>query len=463
MNFRDFRDDALTKVKLFLFKLKHFNWSRFTKGEKIFTVVTALVLVLASVAVVLDVAWIKPPDVTPGPDGGNDIVDTNGEDDVIPSYIDQMPSLSGDRKNGVYTFLLIGTDKGGGNTDTLMLVTYDVPNKQVNIASIPRDTMINGSWDIKKINSAYSVYKDGIGALKRYVKSITGFEPDFYAKIDLSAFVELVDLIGGVDFYVPQDMKYSDPYQDLYIDLKEGQQKLNGEKAMQLVRVRSYPNGDIGRVEVQQAFIKALIKQCISIQNWSKIKGYIDLVAKYVETDMELGEMLYFASEGLKIDFSTINTFTLPGNYGATCWSRALQRSVSYVTLYPDQLVEMINQYFNPYLTDVSKEFLDIMIVNKDGTISCTSGNLQDQKHNVQYLAWVEAQKQLEEEANNPDDPVDPDDSGATTQPGTEGTGDAPGTVVPPIDSGAETPQPGENETPADPGTSDENWDWIFQ
>ena len=108
----------------------------------------------------------------------------------------------------------------------------------------------DSSWDIKKINSVYSRYNDGIGALKKQVKTLVGFTPDFYVKVDLEMFVELVDLVGGVEFYVPQDMNYDDPWQDLHIHLEEGLQVLDGEKAMELVRFRRYSEGDIKRVEV---------------------------------------------------------------------------------------------------------------------------------------------------------------------------------------------------------------------
>ena len=89
--------------------------------------------------------------------------------------------------------------------------------------------------------------------------------------------MDLVDLVEGVEFYVPRDMDYDDPYQDLHIHLKEGRQVLDGEKAMQLVRFRGYDDGDIGRVAVQQDFLKALIKECLSLKHWGKIKAYIDL------------------------------------------------------------------------------------------------------------------------------------------------------------------------------------------
>ena len=124
----------------------------------------------------------------------------------------------------------------------------------------------------------------------------------------------------------------------------------------------------------------------------------------------------------------------------------------SYVTLYADEMVKLINSKFNPYLTDITVGMLDIMSINSDGTISCTSGKLQDTKHNSQYLAWLE-------EKNKPQDP-EPEDPG-TTDPGTTDPGTAdPGTTDPgTTDPGVTDPS---EPSPDAPGTNEEDWNWLF-
>lgn len=214
--------------------------------------------------------------------------------------------------------------------------------------------MINASWDIKKINSVYSRYNDGIGALKKQVKTLIGFTPDFYVKVDLEMFVELVDLVGGVEFYVPQDMNYDDDWQDLHIHLEEGLQVLDGEKAMELVRFRRYAEGDIKRVEVQQNFMKALIKECLSLEHWGKIKAYIDLAMDNVQTDLEFGSVVWFAAQALGLNgtkalsMDDVYTCTLPANYYARVWSRSTGNEQSYVTIYPNQVVELDKRALQP-------------------------------------------------------------------------------------------------------------------
>lgn len=386
---------------------------RFFRSKKGKIVTVALCCVLAFVVGGLFALkdWVKPPDL-PDKIGNNqqnqiqqntqdqdtavpDEPDTPTDDELYPDdgFGGEVPEVSGDRKEGVYTFLLVGTDKDDGNTDTIMVVSYDTVNQDINIMSIPRDTMTNEKWDIKKINSVYSRYSDGMGALQKRVKTLIGFTPDFYVKVELKMFVELVDLIGGVDFYVPQDMNYDDPWQDLHIHLKEGQQVLDGEKAMQLVRFRRYAEGDIQRVKVQQDFMKALIKECISLKHWGKIKSYIKLGLSNVQTDLDFGSVVWFAANVLglndapALDMANVNTYTLPGNYIDGTWCRTLPNSgkQSYVTVYANQTVKLVNESFNPYKSNVTTGNLDIMSILPNGDIASSTGNLKDTEHN----AWM--------------------------------------------------------------------------
>ena len=121
------------------------------------------------------------------------------------------PETAAGRKEDYYTFLLIGRDTGGGgNTDTLILVSYVVANDQVNMMSIPRDTAVNVSWSTKKINSVYNASEEnggGIEGLKTQVLYVY-----LFVIIEWEAVGELVDAVGGVEFDVPRDMNYDDPY-----------------------------------------------------------------------------------------------------------------------------------------------------------------------------------------------------------------------------------------------------------
>ena len=372
-------------------------------GGKVFLIATACIVVLAAGALTAWSMWVKPPDLPAVPDStqtapkpSQDTPSTTPQgptdDDLYPDdgYMGEMPALSGDRKEGVYTFLLVGTDLDDGNTDTIMVASYDTVNQDVGIMSIPRDTMVNVKWDIKRINSVYSYNGRSIDALKKHISKVVGFTPDFYAKVDLSMFIKLVDLVEGVEFDVPQDMNYDDPAQDLHIHLKKGVQVLDGQSAMELVRFRRYPEGDIKRVEVQQAFMKALIKECLAMENWGKIKAYIDLAMENVQTDLEVGSVVWFAANVLGLNKGTpalkmenVETYTLPGNYNASTYSRAVGNNQSYVTINPKEVVELVNEHFNPYEQRVTTSMLDAMSIRSNGDIASSTGSLRDTQHNA--------------------------------------------------------------------------------
>ena len=332
------------------------------------------------------------------------------DDELYPDdgYGGDMPEVSGERKEGVYTFLLVGTDMDDGNTDTIMVASYDTVNQKISVMSIPRDTMINESWDIKKINSVYSRTGNSINSLANRIKKLVGFKPDYYVKVELTVFVQLVDLVGGVEFYVPCDMDYDDPYQDLHIHLKEGLQVLDGEKAMQLVRFRGYKGGDIKRAEVQQEFLKALIQECLSLKHWGKVKAYIDLALDNIQTDMDFGTVVWFAANvmGLNkapmLEMDNVNTYTLPGDYWGGTWCRSFNKSInegkqSYVTIYPNQVVKLVNESFNPYVQNITTAMLDAMSILENGDIASSTGALKDTKHN-EFMAVLRGEAYYDED-----------------------------------------------------------------
>lgn len=146
------------------------------------------------------------------------------------------------------------------------------------------------------------------------------------------------------------DMYYSDPSQDLLIDLKAGEQKLDGKQAMGLVRFRKgYASQDIQRTKVQQEFLKALAKQCLSLENLTaaKLKEYAEIFEENVVTDLSVGNMLYFAQQLMKCDFDAMKTYTIEGE-------GAMINGVSYYPLYASSIVKIVNESFNPYDVDLT-------------------------------------------------------------------------------------------------------------
>jgi anionic cell wall polymer biosynthesis LytR-Cps2A-Psr (LCP) family protein len=121
--------------------------------------------------------------------------------------------------------------------------------------------------------------------------------------------------LGGVDFDVPQRMKYTDPMQDLYIDLQPGMQHLDGDKAEQLVRFRSYPFGDIDRIKVQQNFLHAIAEQKLKVSYVGKIDDIYSVVIKNLETSMSPDDLVQCGKQLLDVGTENISTVTLPHSF----------------------------------------------------------------------------------------------------------------------------------------------------
>lgn len=217
--------------------------------------------------------------------------------------------------------LLVGSDGGGYNTDTLMLVMMDCKTQKLSILSIPRDTRIPnpyGGSGYSKINSVYAA--KGMDGLIRQVGEVTGLPINYYVMVDFAGFREAIDVLGGVEFDVPMRLKYDDPAQNLHIDLQPGLQRLDGDKAEQLVRSRNqYAMADIDRTKVQREFLKATITQHATPANLLKINDLYGLLTKYVKTNITLGDAIKYAPSLTKVNSEEIQMFILPGvtnNYG---------------------------------------------------------------------------------------------------------------------------------------------------
>ena len=245
-----------------------------------------------------------------------------------------------ERKQNFYTILVSGCDDGNGNSDTNILVAVDAENDYVYGVSIPRDTKAVWNGKSHKITAAFG--SGGVEKLAEVIGDQLGIPVDFTVSVDLKGFVALVDAIGGVDFDVPVDMNYEDPYQDLYIHFSAGMQHLTGEEALKVVRFREgYASQDIGRMETQQAFLKAVAQQTLTLSNVDKIPEFANIFMEYVETDLTLGNLAWLGKEAITMGSDAISFSTLPGEWKSP-----------YIYLDPDATLELVNQYLNPYVED---------------------------------------------------------------------------------------------------------------
>ena len=260
------------------------------------------------------------------------------------------------RRDGVYTVFLAATDAGGALTDTMMLMCYDTVKQTVGVVSIPRDTLV-----ARESGNPRLVYgKGGVEGRIEDVSNMLGIPIDGYIKVNIRGFITLVDYLGGVDFYVPCNMNYDDPAQNLSIHYTAGQRKLSGQQAMDVARFRKNNDGsgysDVGRTQTQQKLLVALAKKVLAWNNLTKINGFVEIFNKNVTTDLTLDNMMYFAGQAIHLDPSEgVETATLPGR------GDGIYHKVSYCyELDPEETLETVNRLINPYDRDMTLEDMNL-------------------------------------------------------------------------------------------------------
>ena len=211
----------------------------------------------------------------------------------------------------------------GERTDTLMVFSYDKEANIIDIISVPRDTYVDYGYEDagrRKINAVYG-YPDGKGGIKataNAVSKVLSVPIHEYITVDYDVVEDVVDAIGGVEVDIPFNMRYDDPYADppLHINLKKGEQLLDGEKAIQFLRWRKNNSGslgaegDIGRIKRQQEFVISAIKKGIQPSNLTKA---ITIGLKNTKTSMDLKEAMYFGTKLAGLKDENINAYSVVG------------------------------------------------------------------------------------------------------------------------------------------------------
>ncbi len=225
-------------------------------------------------------------------------------------------------KKSTINILLLGGDEVNANTDTIIVVNYNIKTAQINLLSIPRDTKVNVTGSYVKINYAYP--HGGPSLAKLTVEELLGIDMDYYVYIDTSVFRKIIDKLDGVDYYVPVNMDYDDPIQNLHIHLKKGQQHFDGKKSEQFMRFRQpnqytdeikqyYDGSDLKRIEAQQSFIKEVVHQKANVYYFSKIDELVDIIFNNIKTNIDIKDCLKLMANVTALDYSKINMYTLPG------------------------------------------------------------------------------------------------------------------------------------------------------
>lgn len=364
-------DDDISTQKLSKNVRMKTSYSR-KKQSKPHWLIIAIVLVVYAVVLLVG-SWLlfyKPeqPGATDLPFDVTPVNPDQSGDDKPPLTHEDDPSEGYKVREGVYNILLVAHDKEAHLADVTMLVNCDTVNNSISVMQIPRDTFIGLQLSTHKINEAFARYYGSAwnisgGSMKEVcLDALNDYEEmleqnlciniDYSVLMNLSGFRNIVDAIGGVPIYVPHEMIYDDPAQDLYINLPEGYRVLNGNEAEQFVRFRdNYVQADLGRVNAQKIFLTAMFTQVKSVVKSLDIPAMNALATEVfnnVYTEMNVSNILFFAKFLLKVDLSHVNMTTIPGNMAGNHY--VVNRAAT---------LEVINQYFNIYTKKISDSIFD--------------------------------------------------------------------------------------------------------
>lgn len=215
----------------------------------------------------------------------------SGQSSFVEVVMNVMPSRSAPR-----TVLVLGTDATPGTkrTDTMIVFHIDPDSGKIGMLSIPRDSRVEiPDHGLDKINHAFAY--GGADLSVQTVSRLLNIPIDNYIHVDLDAVGKIIDSIGGVDIEVPKNMHYTDRAGGLYINFKKGLQHMTGADAMGYLRFRHDLTGDIGRVERQQAFVKAVMTKVMTAGNIVRSPVLIAELLKCVDTNLSTGEVLSLA------------------------------------------------------------------------------------------------------------------------------------------------------------------------
>ena len=237
--------------------------------------------------------------------------------------------------------LVMGKDKTSGLSDVIMLVSFDKDSGSASVMQIPRDTYAKyTSVSPRKINAAPKIL--GEDGFCTFLSENLGIKIDGYVSFELETFGRIVDIIGGVEMTLTRDFKYSDPEQNLYINLKKGNQTLNGKQAQMLVRYRKgYIRGDLDRLDMQKKFMAAFMAKVQKSVNITNIYSMATEILPLVKTDMNAGTLLALGISALKVDSEKVAFLTLPGED-----ARAGENGASYYVMSAKSTHEALVTYF---------------------------------------------------------------------------------------------------------------------
>lgn len=201
-----------------------------------------------------------------------------------------------------------------GRSDTIMVGRLDPLANTLRVISIPRDTLVdipgNGT---QKINAANAI--GGPDLAKATISNFLDTPIEHYVVLNVHGLVDLVNELGGITVEVPKRMQYMDWTAKLKIDLEPGVHTLTGNQAMGFVRFRHDALGDIGRVQRQEIFLRAVLDKALKPESWKHIPKLIEIAQNYISTDLSAQEILEMANFVRGVPKSNQLLTMMPGNF----------------------------------------------------------------------------------------------------------------------------------------------------
>ena len=219
------------------------------------------------------------------------------------------------KEEGQYLILLVGVDKNGNDdntdftrTDTIMLISADTKTGEMELMSIPRDSRVKIRDKFDKVNHAHAF--GGIELTMQTLRQFLGLDIDYYVQVNYQALINIVDALGGVDYDVPEGINIHKGK----VKIHPGPNHLDGNEVMWYLRTRNiYNNGDIGRVNTQQAFVKAMVDEMVKKSKDMNLMTFISNYIKYVKTNLPMSAMLDLAGHINSFSSDKMSTHTVPG------------------------------------------------------------------------------------------------------------------------------------------------------
>lgn len=362
----DLQDEFYSKNQKKKKKFKKKN-SRLTKSQ----VTLIAVIFVVYTAIIFTAAWLIF--YKPSQPANNEIPFETEENN---SYDPDNPPLDNKENNtvikdeytvkdGFYNILLVGHDDEASLADVTMIVNCNTNDNSISVMQIPRDTLVTSGVLTNRINAAFNTFYQNArlnGDKDPYASALKSYEEMLEKSLcinihnsvlmGLNGFRGIVDAMDGVDVYIPEAMVYSDPEQDLYINIPAGYQHLDGYAAEGFVRFRSgYVQADLGRVNAQKVFLTAMfnkVKAMVKSADVSAITNIANEIFNCVTTDMSVSDIIYYAKFLLNVDLADMNMTTIPGNMAG-----------AYYVINRASTLEFINEHYNIYSKDITDSIFD--------------------------------------------------------------------------------------------------------